>query len=151
MRDDGTGSASNVISGLNAAVVQARVTGRPSVISMSLQFPPSPSIDNAVCFSLLTNNTSRTLTCVPQVSGAIGQGIPVIVGAGNNQQDANNFSPSRVVGAITVGATTIDDTFASFSNFGEKIDILAPGQDILSASNLDDHANDTLSGTSVAV
>jgi len=101
-------------------------------------------------FSLLTANPPPTLICVPQVSGAISQGIPVIAAAGNQHQDANNISPARLDGVITVGATTIDDTFASFSNFGEKVDILAPGKDILSASNLNDHANATLSGTSQA-
>ena len=102
-------------------------------------------------FSLLTTNTLRTLTCVPQVSSAIRQGIPVAVGAGNDQQDASNFSPARVAGAITVGATTRDDTFASsFSNFGDKVNILAPGVDIVSASHLDDHTNVIKSGTSQA-
>jgi len=101
-------------------------------------------------FSLLTTNSLRTLTCVPQVSSAIRQGIPVIVGAGNDRQDASNISPARVTEAITVGATDRNDTFASFSNFGDKVDILAPGVDIVSASHLDDHTSVTMSGTSMA-
>lgn len=101
-------------------------------------------------FSLLTASTPRKLTCDPQVSNVISQGIPFIVAAGNESQDANNVSPARLPQAITVGATTIDDTFASFSNFGDKVDILAPGQEILSANNQSDIAVAKLSGTSMA-
>lgn len=88
--------------------------------------------------------------CVPQVSNVIGQGHPFIVAAGNESQDANNVSPARVPEAITVGATTINDTFASFSNFGPAVDILAPGLDILSAGFQAANATAILSGTSMA-
>ena len=89
------------------------------------------------------------------MSNAINQGIPFIIAAGNgdaqgNPEDANTISPARVPEAITVGATTIDDTFASFSNFGDKVDILAPGVDILSAGIQADDAVAQLSGTSMA-
>jgi len=50
MEDNGIGRTANIISGLGAAVVQARLTGRPSVISMSIKGPPNISLDNAVCF-----------------------------------------------------------------------------------------------------
>jgi subtilisin family serine protease len=100
--------------------------------------------------SLSTTSIPRTLTHVVQVSNVIAQGVPFIVAAGNEAQDANNVSPARVPAAITVGATTIDDTFASFSNFGDKVDILAPGQQILSAGNSSNVAVAQLSGTSMA-
>jgi len=35
--------------------------------------------------------------------------------------------------AITVGASTIDDTMAVFSNFGSAVDIFAPGLDVISS------------------
>jgi subtilisin family serine protease len=50
MNDDGTGSTSTIISGINAAARQALASTNPSVISMSLGGPPNRSIDNAVCF-----------------------------------------------------------------------------------------------------
>ena len=84
------------------------------------------------------------------MANVIGQGIPFVVAAGNESQDANNVSPARLAQAITVGATTIEDTFAVFSNFGDKVDILAPGQEILSANNQSDTAVAMLSGTSMA-
>ena len=61
-------------------------------------------------------------------------GIPVVVAAGNEAKDVSSFSPARVPAAITVGATDIKDSFATFSNFGAGVDILAPGVDILAAS-----------------
>jgi cerevisin len=84
------------------------------------------------------------------VSNTINQGIPVIVAAGNDSKDASKVSPARVRGAITVGATTIDDTFASFSNFGPTVSILAPGQTILSAYFKDETLLVTQDGTSMA-
>jgi subtilisin family serine protease len=108
-------------------------------------------------FSLLNATTPLPPTCVPQVRNAIKRGVPVIVSAGNGVEDengnfigedANNKSPSRVDEAIVVGATTIDDTFAPFSNFGSKVDILAPGDEIISASNRTDDDEDILTGSS---
>ena len=63
------------------------------------------------------------------------------VAAGNENQNAANVSPARVQGAITVGATTIRDDRASFSNFGAVVDIFAPGLNVISTWN----ENDTVS------
>jgi len=131
MSDDGSGATSDIISGINLATQLATASQKPAVISMSLGGPVNTALDQAV-------------------SNAIGLGVPFVVAAGNESQDAKNVSPARVPEAITVGATTIDETFASFSNFGSLVDILAPGQDILSASPKADDALANLSGTSMA-
>ena len=68
--------------------------------------------------------------------------------AGNDGQDASNTSPARVKEAITVGASTFDDTMADFSNFGSPVDVFAPGVDITSTWN--DGKTNTISGTSMA-
>ncbi|MFK7847115.1 MAG: S8 family serine peptidase, partial [Rhodothermales bacterium] len=63
-------------------------------------------------------------------------------------------SPAHVDGVITVGAYNESDTFASFSNYGPAVDILAPGENILSLSHLSDevHKKEYIlnSGTSFA-
>lgn len=73
----------------------------------------------------------------------------MVVAAGNENRDALNSSPARATGAITVGATTIADTRASFSNFGSAVDIFAPGQDITSTWIGSTNAINTISGTSM--
>lgn len=51
---------------------------------------------------------------------------------------------------MTVGATTNTDAFASYSNFGSAVDILAPGSSITSAWIGSTSAVQTISGTSMA-
>jgi subtilisin family serine protease len=55
-----------------------------------------------------------------------------------------------VTEAITVGATDSSDRWASFSNYGSVLDILAPGVSITSAWYTSDTASNTISGTSMA-
>jgi cerevisin len=90
---------------------------------------------------------------------AVEAGIPVIASAGNGKDEdgklidggeAKNNSPGRVAEVITVGATTIEDDFAFFSNFGPEINILAPGFGIVSAGIEADDAQAIISGTSQA-
>lgn len=87
------------------------------------------------------------------------KGMVVVVAAGNSSADALDFSPASSERAITVAASDPTDAKASFSNFGEKIDVAAPGVDILSTrASLDSICGGTtvgvgycrLSGTSMA-
>ncbi len=59
-------------------------------------------------------------------------GSLIVAAAGNSNSDVDGFSPANLSGVIAVGATDVLDQRASFSNFGSKLFITAPGVDILS-------------------
>jgi len=103
----------------------------PAVANMSLGAFRSPSIDRAVKTS-------------------VEAGVTYVVAAGNYNTNACFFSPSNVREAITVGATSIADERASFSNRGRCVDLFAPGVAIPSAWYTADDASMSLSGTSMA-
>ena len=77
-------------------------------------------------------------------------GVMVVVAAGNESQNACNVSPARAASAYTVGSTTNTDARSSFSNFGRRVNIFAPGSSITSAWHTNTHATNTISGTSMA-
>jgi len=74
----------------------------------------------------------------------------VVVAAGNENDDACEYSPAFALAAITVGSTRSTDVRSVFSNYGNCVDIFAPGTDITSSSSSGDHAAATYSGTSMA-
>lgn len=82
------------------------------------------------------------------VDYATSKGIHFSVAAGNNHQDACYFSPGASRHAVTVSASTRDDTVAFFSNVGKCVDLFAPGHEIRS-SWINKKLN-TISGTSMA-
>jgi subtilisin family serine protease len=66
------------------------------------------------------------------VAYAHSQGVVVVAAAGNDNADARGYTPAGLARVITVAATNADDVKAAFSNHGPKIDVAAPGVDILS-------------------
>jgi serine protease len=54
----------------------------------------------------------------------------VVAAAGNVAVDAATFAPGNCRGVITVGATEARDFRASYSNYGTRIDVMAPGGDL---------------------
>jgi subtilisin family serine protease len=64
----------------------------------------------------------------------------VVVAAGNNNADVyiqdNGFVPANIRKVITVAASDHLDQKASFSNFGQKIDVIAPGGGDADPSNI---------------
>lgn len=66
------------------------------------------------------------------VAYAISKNVVVVAAAGNNNRDVANFYPASYDGVIAVAASTPQDTKASFSNWGSRIDVAAPGVEILS-------------------
>ncbi|HSH03179.1 MAG TPA: S8 family serine peptidase [Anaerolineae bacterium] len=99
------------------------------------------------------------------VCNAVNAGVTFVVAAGNESDDSANHVPAAYDEVITVsaladfdgapggnGSATCradqDDTFASFSNYGSDVDIIAPGVCINSTWN--NGGYNTISGTSMA-
>jgi subtilisin family serine protease len=132
---NGSGPTSTVIAGVDW-VTGNHQAGQPAVANMSLGGGASKALDNAVRNSIAAG-----------VSYAVAAGNGNILGFAAN---ACNYSPARVVEAMTIGATGTNDAKASFSNFGSCVDWFAPGVGVVSSWNTSDTATKTLSGTSMA-
>jgi cerevisin len=143
---NGSGSMSDVIAGVlyaaesaaekaASATAEVKATGKTkhkaSVANMSLGGGKSRALDDAV-------------------NAAVDSGLHFAVAAGNDNRDACSFSPAGAEKAITVGASTLADERAYFSNHGRCVDIFAPGLNILSTWIGSESAMNTISGTSMA-
>ncbi len=67
------------------------------------------------------------------VQVAINNGITVVAAAGNNSSN-DSIYPCAYDRVICVGAIKHNGDFANFSNFGGNVDVLAPGESILSTT-----------------
>jgi|SRR5215218_641829 len=127
----GSGSNSGVIAGIDWVTANAV---RPAVANMSLGGSVSQAIDDAVRRSAAS-------------------GVFYAVAAGNDGADACSHSPARAGagtnnGIMTVAATDSADKEASWSNYGNCVDIWAPGVSVVSTRK--GGGTTTMSGTSMA-
>ena len=107
--------------------------------------PPNPNPARVINMSL------GALGYCPQslqeaVNIALAQGAVVVVSAGNASVDASNFNPANCSGVITVGASTRQGDIASYTNFGRRVDISAPGGDGMLADWILSTGNDGTAG-----
>ncbi|MFC4874533.1 S8 family serine peptidase [Negadavirga shengliensis] len=125
----GNGTYSGVIAGVDYVAAN----GEPGdVANLSLGGPESATLDQAVV-------------------EAAKNGVIFCVAAGNDADDADNYSPARAEGknVYTISAMDNNDTWASFSNFGNPpVDFCSPGVSI--RSTWKGGAYRTISGTSMA-
>ncbi|KAI0944092.1 hypothetical protein AcV7_002010 [Taiwanofungus camphoratus] len=143
---NGSGTMSDVVGGVTwvvreavakaaAALQEFKETGKTkhkgSVANMSLGGGKSKALDDTV-------------------NKAVDGGVHFAVAAGNDNRDACGNSPAAAEKAITVGASTLGDERAYFSNYGPCVDVFAPGLNVLSTYIGSDEAVSTLSGTSMA-
>lgn len=64
-----------------------------------------------------------------------GVGIATVIASGNSGFTGSMGRPACISSAISVGATTDDETIASYSNHATFLDLLAPGSSIMSTRN----------------
>ncbi|HKI89576.1 MAG TPA: S8 family serine peptidase [Draconibacterium sp.] len=124
----GSGSYSDVIAGVNYVAENGH---NGDVANMSLGGPPSDALDAAV-------------------ESAAATGIKFALAAGNDSDDADNYSPARAEGSniYTVSAMWEGDDWASFSNYGTHVDYCEPG--VYIESTWKNGGYNTISGTSMA-
>ncbi|MFG2364693.1 S8 family serine peptidase [Streptomyces mirabilis] len=68
------------------------------------------------------------------ITAAVNRGTTVVVAAGNDNDNAANYSPASCNNVITVAATGRSGSRASYSNYGSIVDISAPGGDMSTAT-----------------
>lgn len=61
------------------------------------------------------------------IDAAVGRGTTVVVAAGNSGGDAAAEQPASCNNVVTVSAVGPTGALADYSNFGEKVDVAAPG------------------------
>ncbi len=107
---DGEAYDSDIVDGILYAVERSA-----SVINLSFGGPgSSPILEEAITV-------------------ASKKGVLVVAAAGNSSVDAADFAPANIPYCITVSAINKQNTLAYFSNYGEVVDVSAPGQDIISS------------------
>jgi cerevisin len=140
-----SGKTSDILKGIDAMVKNHKIRSKKpgfvgSVASMSL------------------GGGGRSLSIDTAIAGASKSGIHFVVAAGNDNLDAclsgSPATASQISNAISVGATTIRDQRASFSNYGGCTSVYAPGDSITSTwvgdSLSDNFKINTIRGTSMA-
>jgi serine protease len=108
LNKNGYGDASTIATGIRYAVAHGA-----QVINLSLEFDPSVSAAE-----------------IPQIMSAIryahAHGVVVVAAAGNESMSTIAY-PARAPAVISVGATTFDRCLAYYSNYGSRVDLVAPG------------------------
>ena len=80
------------------------------------------------------------------INDAVARGVTVVVAAGNESSDAAGFIPASCNGVITVAASDRRGYLATrYSNFGARVDIMAPGGDVRQDSDGDGNPDGVLS------
>lgn len=125
LNDNNYGSWWQILKGLEWVSRQNPV----GVVNLSLAGDRSEAVNRAI----------RTMTS---------RGWIVVVAAGNDGRDACLYSPASETSAITVASANMLDEFSDFSNYGPCVDLVAPGEAIL--STLPGGAYGYMSGTSMA-
>ena len=126
--NDNTGSISHTIAGLDWISANVVRTKKPSIVCMAMNIRSeyNDGLDEAV-----TELVSR--------------GVTTVVSAGNFADEASEWPPASAPGAIVVGASDITNAMWEDSNFGEAVDVFAPGVWIRAAGHTG--LTDTAMGT----
>ena len=142
---NGNCTVSSCVTAINYMAGQNKSSGnyykRTDVISLSVvaKIPSSSSTANSYLKEY--------------IGKAAAAGTTVVVSAGNDNEDTAAYMPSNITdeevsGCIIVGASTMAGGVASFSNYGDSVDISAPGQAVKSAYYTGNNTYATSDGTS---
>ncbi|WP_313987329.1 S8 family peptidase [uncultured Rothia sp.] len=122
--------------------VLGRCGGRTSDIADAIIWAAGGHVDgvpdNTYPAKIINMSIGTVTRCPAAYQRAIdiarSKGALVVAAAGNGNTEASKYAPANCMGVITVGATTKEGKRASFSNYGTRVNISAPGENILSLS-----------------
>ncbi|MEM1043189.1 MAG: S8 family serine peptidase [Bacteroidota bacterium] len=128
-----SGDTGEIIAGFNWVAANAQL---PAVANASLGGGASDAMDAAA-------------------RGVVNAGVAFAAAAGNGflglfAQNACGTSPAREPSVMTVSSTDDTDRRVNYANYGDCVDVFAPGRAITSAWYTSNSATNTIEGTSMA-
>ncbi len=114
---DGSGSGADISAGIQWAA--------------GISVPDAPDNSNPAKVINLSLGGKRSCSQTEKAlySNLKARGVIVVVAAGNEDDDTNNYAPSSCQDVINVGAVGPQGRRAPYSNYGSRIDVMAPGGD----------------------
>ena len=145
-----SGTVVDCTTDLNINIMPVRVlnnkgSGSDSVVGLGIQYAVDHGA-NVINMSLGGFGHSEYIDS--QIRYAVSKNVVVVVAAGNDNQDTKYYCPAGDTECVTVAAVDKSKSKASFSNYGEAVDIAAPGVDI--KSSIPGGKYDSWAGTSMA-
>ncbi|KAF9943811.1 serine protease, partial [Mortierella alpina] len=119
LNKEGTSTLSQILAALDWTIKQGRQSpNQKNVVNLSLGAGYSKVLNSAV-------------------DALVQSGMFIVAAAGNGDernvgQNACKYSPASTPTAFTVGSTNINDQMSSFSNYGQCVNIYAPGERVRS-------------------
>ena len=110
-----------------------------------------PKIPSVICIASSAETPATSTSLESSIRSAVGQGLTVIVSAGNQYGIAASYIPAAygtMEGVICVGASNFYDQKIPMSNSGAAVDILAPGENIEVMTEVGSYTE--MTGTSAA-
>ena len=131
-------------------VMNSSGIGNADMIRQGIQY----AADNGAKVANLSLGSLGACTSAYQgtVDYAISKGTTLVIAAGNEKEDASSYRPGNCNGVITVGSSNSSDQRSIFSaakasNYGNTVEIAAPGSSIYSTIR---GGYGSMSGTSMA-
>lgn len=126
LNKQGSGTLQQLVDGIYFAT-----NNGAKVISMSLGYPPGyypgKALDDALNY-------------------AYSNGVTVVAASGNNEAGTVSY-PAAYEKCIAVGATRYDGSRSNYSNYGDALDVMAPGGDTSLDQNGDGYRDGILQNT----
>lgn len=126
-------------------VLDSEGYGTISKVALALEYAITDGV-NVINMSLGVKGESKEME--EAVNSATDAGIVVCVSAGNSGAEAAKYTPAGIENCITVSAIDKYDEKPIWANWGNMVDIVAPGVSVYSTYM--DNGYETLSGTSMS-
>ncbi|OGZ41001.1 MAG: hypothetical protein A3I20_01170 [Candidatus Portnoybacteria bacterium RIFCSPLOWO2_02_FULL_40_15] len=103
--------------------------------------------NGAKVINLSLGGSSPSITLEQAVAYAYNKGVTIAAAAGNDSSSSISYPAAYNNYVIAVGATRYDKTLAYYSNYGQDLDLVAPGGDTTVDQNKDGYVDGILQQT----
>ncbi|MEQ6388173.1 S8 family peptidase [Bacillaceae bacterium S4-13-58] len=111
-------------------VLDAEGQGQSDIVAKGIEY----AVDQgANIINLSLGSPGEDIDIANAIRYAIENGVLVVAAAGNDNQNSDSYTPAGMDNVYTVGAINPLKTKARFSNYGNSVEVAAPGVKILSS------------------